>query len=81
VISLFTKVPVREALDLSSRHIYEEILRFLCHILTSSSFCFRDQFYDQTNWKVIGSTPSPVIANFYMEEFSLYGQVFHHTLF
>jgi hypothetical protein len=68
VVSLFIRVPIREALDLLSRHIDENILGFFRHVLNSSS-CFGGELYDQIIWVVIGSPLSQVIAPSYMEEF------------
>jgi hypothetical protein len=44
VISLFTMVPIEEALRLLSQHFDEAILRLLHHVLTSSFFSFNGQF-------------------------------------
>jgi hypothetical protein len=69
VISLFTTVPIGEALHLLSRHVDEDILRFFCYVLTSSFFSFNSQFYEQTDGVAMGSPLSPVIANCFMEHF------------
>jgi hypothetical protein len=45
VVSLFTMVPIQEALRLLSRHFDDAILRLFRHVLTSSFFSFNDQFY------------------------------------
>jgi hypothetical protein len=42
VVSLFTRVPVIEALSLLSRHFEEHILRLFCHVLTSTFFICAD---------------------------------------
>jgi hypothetical protein len=34
MVSLFTRMPVREALILLARHFEEDIVRLLCHFLT-----------------------------------------------
>jgi hypothetical protein len=49
VISLFTMVPLEEALRLLSRHFDEAILRLFRHVLTSSFFSFSGQLYEQTD--------------------------------
>jgi hypothetical protein len=69
VISLFTKVPVEESLILLKQHFSNEILALYKHILTSTYFCIEGQYYDQTDGVAMGSPLSPVIANFYMEDF------------
>jgi hypothetical protein len=68
VVSLFTMVPIEEALRLLSRHFDEAILHFR-HVRTSSIFSFNGQFYEQTDGVAMGSPLSPVIANYFMEYF------------
>ena len=41
------------------------------HVLTSTYFCDDGQFYEQTDGVAMGSPLSPVIANFYMEDFEI----------
>jgi hypothetical protein len=41
----------------------------LRHVLTTSYFTFNGQFYGQTDGVTMGSTLSPIIANFYMEDY------------
>jgi hypothetical protein len=69
VVSLFTRVPIRETKSLLSRHFEEDILTLLRHVLTSSYFCFAGKFYEQIDGVAMGSPLSPVFANFYMEFF------------
>ena len=69
VVSLFTKVPVEEPLTLLSQHYKDEILAQNKHVLTSTYICVDRQFYEQTDGVAMGSPLSPVIANFYMEDF------------
>jgi hypothetical protein len=40
-------------------------------MVTSTYFCIDGQFYEQTDGVVMGSTLSPVIANFFMEDFEI----------
>jgi hypothetical protein len=54
VISLFTMVPIEEALRLLSQHFGEAILRLFRHVLTSSLFSFNGQFHEQTDGVVMG---------------------------
>ena len=68
VVSLFTKVPVEESLTLLTQHFNKDILALYKHVLTSTHFCVDGQFYEQTD-VAMGSPLSPVIANFYMENF------------
>jgi hypothetical protein len=66
VVSLFTMVPIEEALRLLSRHIVETILRLFSHVLTFSFFSFNGKFYKQTDGVAMGSPLSSVIANYFM---------------
>jgi hypothetical protein len=69
IVSLFTKVPIKETTDLLGRHFKEDVLGLFHHAITTSYFTFNGQFYGQTDDVAMGSTLSPVIANFYMEDF------------
>jgi hypothetical protein len=55
VVSLFTKVPIGEALHLLSWYFDEDILRLSCHALTSPISSFNSQFYEQTKGVAMGS--------------------------
>jgi hypothetical protein len=65
---LFSRVPIREATSLISRHFEDDILRLFRQVLTSSYFSFDGQFYRQTNGVTLGSPLIPVIANFFIED-------------
>jgi hypothetical protein len=69
IVSLFTKVPVADSLSLLSHHFQDGILALFKHVLTSMYFCYDGQFYEQTDGVAMGSPLSPVIANFFMEDF------------
>jgi retron-type reverse transcriptase len=69
VVSLFTKVPVKDSLTLLSQHFTDDVLALFQHVLTSTYFCMDGQFYKQTDGVAMGSPLSPIIANFYMEDF------------
>jgi hypothetical protein len=69
IVLLFTRVQIKETMDLLGQHFEEDILRLFRHILTTPYFSFNGQFYEQIDGVVMGSTVSPVIAKFYMEEF------------
>jgi hypothetical protein len=68
-VSLFTMVPIVEALHLLSWHYDKDITRHFHHVLISSSFRFNGQFYEQTNGVAMSSPQIPVIADFFMEHF------------
>ncbi|PNF15534.1 hypothetical protein B7P43_G16534 [Cryptotermes secundus] len=69
VVSLFTRVPIKDTMGLLGRHFEENILRLFRHVLTTSYFTFNGQFYEQTDGVAMGSPLSPVISNLYMEDF------------
>jgi hypothetical protein len=64
-VSFFTRVPIKETMDLLGRHFEEDILGLFCHILTISYFTF----YGQTDGVAMDSLLSPVITKFYMEDY------------
>jgi hypothetical protein len=68
IISLFTRAPLKDALNLLIRRFNEDMILFH-HVLTSSIFCFNGQFHEQISGVAMGLPLSPVIANFYMEAF------------
>jgi hypothetical protein len=68
VVSLFTRVPIKDIMDLVGRH-FEDILRLFCHVLNTSYFSLNGQFYAQIDGVPIGSPLSRVTTNFYMENF------------
>ena len=69
IVSPFTNVPVEETLILLRQHFKDDVLALYKHVLTSTYFCVDGQLYEQTDGVAMGSPLSPVIANFYMEEF------------
>jgi hypothetical protein len=66
IVSLFTKVPIRETIDLLGRHFEEDALGLFGLFLTTSYLTFNGQFYAQTDGVAMGSPFSPVIPNFYI---------------
>jgi hypothetical protein len=69
VVSLFTRVPIVESLNLLRQHFSEDILALFRHVLTSTYFSFGGQFYEQTDGVAMGSPLCPVISNFFMDDF------------
>jgi hypothetical protein len=69
VVSVFTKVPITDSLELLNHHFEDDVLALFKHMLTSTYFCFDGQFYEQTDRVAMGSPLSLVIANFFMEDF------------
>jgi hypothetical protein len=62
-------VPIVEALRLLSRHFDEDIVRLFHHIPISSFFRFNGVFYEQTDDMAMGSPLTPVIVDFFKEDF------------
>jgi hypothetical protein len=69
VASLFTNVPILESLALLGRHFTQDIVTLFKHVLTSTYFICDGQPYEQTDGVAMGSPFSPVIANFFTEDF------------
>ena len=82
VTSLFTKVPIAEALEVIGRRLEEqdaaerrttlsvESVKRLLHLcLTSTFFMWNCRFYEQMEGAAMGNPLSPVVANIYMEHF------------
>jgi hypothetical protein len=68
IVSLFTRLPIKEVMDLLGRHFEEDVLGLFRHILTTSYITFNGQFYGQTDGVAMGSPLFPIIANFYVED-------------
>jgi hypothetical protein len=73
IVSLFTKVPVEHSLSLLGHHFTDDILALFKLVLTHTDFCVNGQYYEQTDHVGMGSPLSPVMANFFMEEFEKKG--------
>jgi retron-type reverse transcriptase len=69
VVSVFTKVPIVDSLELLSHHFEDDVLELFKHVLKSTYFHSDGQFYEQTDGVAMGSPLSPVIANFFMGDF------------
>ena len=82
VVSLFTKVPIDEALQVVSTALQNDSslsdrtaipIETICNLvelcLKSTYFQFENNFYKQIEGASMGSPLSPVIANLYMEYF------------
>jgi hypothetical protein len=69
LVSLFTRVPIKETMYLLGRHFEEDVLGLFRHILSTSYFTFNWQFYGQTDGVAMGPPHTPVIGNFYMEDY------------
>jgi hypothetical protein len=69
VVSLFTKVPLEDALQLLSQHLYKQTVSLIRHVLTTTHFQYDGSCYDQKDRVAMGSPLAPVVANLYMEHF------------
>jgi hypothetical protein len=69
VVSLFTKVPITDTIQLLGQHFEEYLLVLFRHTLTSTYICWERQFFEQTDGVAMGSPLSPVVANFFMKDF------------
>ena len=80
--SLFTNVPIDEALELIHRLLLEDetlgdrtartadqVTHLLNLCLRSTYFMYRGEHYQQQDGAAMGSSASPVVANIYMEMF------------
>jgi hypothetical protein len=46
MMSLFTKVPITDTIELLSHHFGDDVLALFKHVLASTDFCFEGQFYE-----------------------------------
>jgi len=84
VTSLFTNVPVDEALTVIGQNLEDDeffedrvnegitrtdVVNLLQVCLKSTNFVFQGEFFQQTDGAAMGSPVSPIIANLYMETF------------
>lgn len=69
IVSLYTKIPVDEAIEVIRRLTDSETRNLVEVSLRSTYFSFQEDIYEQTNGVAMGSPLSPIIANIYMENF------------
>ncbi|XP_046398161.1 uncharacterized protein LOC124164967 [Ischnura elegans] len=69
VVSLFTRVPLVDTIELLQNIFDENTVKLFHHVLTSTYFKYDQEFFEQTDGVPMGSPLSPAIANFYMEHF------------
>ncbi|XP_054715271.1 uncharacterized protein LOC129224748 [Uloborus diversus] len=69
VVSLFTRVPIKEAMEKVREIFSPDIADLFQHVLTTTYFQWNNDIYEQIDGVAMGSPLSPVIANFYMEKF------------
>lgn len=70
VVSLFTNIPVDEALQIIRQKYQpeEHIIDLIKHCLKNTYFSYNDKRYRQIEGAPMGSPLSPVIANLFMED-------------
>ena len=69
VVSLYTKIPVKEAIKVITRTTDSGTADLVEVCLKSTYFSFWGDIYEQTNGVATGSPLSPVVANIFMEYF------------
>jgi Reverse transcriptase (RNA-dependent DNA polymerase). len=70
VVSLFTQVPVGEALTIiqTKYKLPEYIVELIKHCLSNTYFTYEGQQYMQVQTAPMGSPLSPALANLFMED-------------
>jgi hypothetical protein len=61
VETLYTRVPVMEAMSLLNRYFEEHILKLFLHVVTSSSFSCTGQSYGCSHGLVTRRSPQPIV--------------------
>ena len=69
VVSLFTCIPINEAMEVINRLTDLDTARLVEMCLTSTFFSFEGEFFEQTCGVSMGSPLSPVVSNTFMEDF------------
>ena len=67
-MSLFTKIPIQEVVDVIKWILNEGTYKLVSLFLTSTFFNFQGEFYEQTSGAAMGSPVSPVVANLFTED-------------
>jgi hypothetical protein len=69
VVSLFTKIPLNEAIQVINEVADPQTAKLAEVCLKSTFFSFQGEFFEQTSGVAMGSPLSPIVANLYMEKF------------
>jgi hypothetical protein len=69
VVSLFTKIPLDEAIQVVKEVTDPETTKLAEVCLRSTFFSYQGEFYEQTSGVAMGSPLSPIVANLFMENF------------
>ena len=70
-ISLFTKIPIKEVLEIIGNLVNPHIANLIRIFLKSTFFTYQGQFYEKTEGTTMGSSLSHVITNLFMEHFEI----------
>ena len=68
VVSLFTKIPINEVVEVIKEISSKEISSLVEICLRSTFFTFRGSIYEQMEGVAMGSPLSPVVTNLFMEK-------------
>ncbi|ERL94967.1 hypothetical protein D910_12239 [Dendroctonus ponderosae] len=71
VVSLFTMVPIREAMEFIEREFPPGIAKLFEHCLTTTYSQWENEFYEHTDGVAMGSPFSSAIANYFMEKLEM----------
>jgi len=69
IVSLFTKIPLDEAIQVVKEVTNPETTKLTEVCLRSTFFSYQGEFYEQTSGVAIGSPLSPIVVNLFMENF------------
>jgi hypothetical protein len=69
VVSIFTKIPLDEAIQIVKEVTDPETTKLAEVFLRSTFFSYQGEFYEQTSDVAMGSPLSPIVANLFMENF------------
>jgi hypothetical protein len=71
MVSLLTKVPVEDTLQLLTQHFNNQTLILIRQVLTTTYFLYSGSFYNQREGIAMGLPLAPVIGSFYVGFFEL----------
>ena len=69
VVSVFTKIPLNDAIQVINEVTYPQTTRLVEVCLRSTFFSFQGEFFEKISGVAMGSSLSPIVANLFMEKF------------
>ena len=69
VVSLYTKIPIEEAIDIINHITDKDTTKLVGICLTSTFFSFQGELYEKTYGVAMNSPLSPITANLFVEDF------------